>query len=86
MKKLLTTILISMALLFAVNMETQAQSSLYVQGGWSWSEGVGAVGYSYGGISTSLGLMVAPMPGSGDAVSGLVWNIKFAPRWYESGY
>ena len=86
MKKFLSVILISMALLFAVNTQTQAQSSLYVQGGWSWSEGVAAVGYSFGSISSSLGLMVAPMPGSGDAVSGLVWNIKFAPEWDESGY
>jgi len=86
MKKLLSAILISMALLFAVNMETQAQSSLYVQGGWSWSEGVGTVGFSYNNISTSIGYMPAPMPGSGEWVNGVVWNIKFAPKWYESGY
>lgn len=86
MKKFLTVILISVGFLFATN-TTQAQSSsLYAQLGWSWSEGIGAVGYSYNGVSTSLGLMVAPMPGSGDAVTGLVWNIKFAPKWYESGY
>jgi len=78
--------MLAIGMLFAQTNETQAQSSLYAQLGWSWSEGIAAVGYSYSGLSTSLGLMVAPMPGSGDAVSGLVWNIKFAPKWYESGY
>jgi len=74
-------------MLFVVNMESQAQSTaLYAQGGWSWSEGVGTVGFSYNNISTSIGYMPAPMPGSGDWVNGVVWNIKFAPMWYESGY
>lgn len=86
MKKILLSLVVVFSMLFATTVETKAQSSLYVQGGWSWSEGVAAVGYSWTGLSTSLGLMVAPMPGSGDAVSGLVWNIKFAPAWYESGY
>jgi len=87
MKKLILTFFMAIALIFAINTETKAQSSsLYAQLGWSWSEGVGAVGYSYNGISTSIGFMPAPMPGSGDWVNGFVWNIKFAPKWYESGY
>lgn len=86
MKKLLLGLVVVFAMLFATTHEAKAQSSLYVQGGWSWSEGVAAVGYSYKNISTSLGLMAAKMPGSGDGVQGLVWNIKFAPTWDESGY
>lgn len=72
--------------MFAVNPETHSQSALLVQGGYSWSEGVAAVGYQYGGLSTTLGYMPAKMPGSGDLVSGLVWNIKWGPEWDKTGY
>jgi hypothetical protein len=67
-------------------METHAQSALLVQGGYSWSEGVVAAGYQFGGLSTTLGYMPAKMPGDGSSVSGVVWNIKWGPEWDESGY
>lgn len=86
MKKLFVSIIMAIAMLFAFNTQTQAQSALLVQGGYSWSEGVVAVGYQFGTLSTTLGYMPAKMPGSGDPVSGLVWNIKWGPEWDESGY
>ena len=86
MKKLFLSILIAFTLMFAINTETQAQSALYVQGGWSWSEGALAVGYSFNKISTSIGWMPTKMPGDGSKVSGVVWNIKLAPEWWDSGY
>lgn len=86
MKKSLLTFFAAIMILFAANIETKAQNALLVQGGYSWSEGVVAVGYQYGGLSSTLGFMPAKMPGSGDPVSGLVWNIKWGPEWDESGY
>jgi hypothetical protein len=86
MKKTLVSLLFAIGLLFAVNTETRAQNALLVQGGWSWSEGVAAVGYQFGTLSTSIGYMPAKMPGSGDWVSGVVWNVKWGPKWDESGY
>jgi len=77
----------AIALIFAFNTETKAQNNaFFVQGGWSWSEGAFAAGYSFGSITTSLGYAPAKMPGSGEWVSGLVWNIKLAPEWDETGY
>jgi hypothetical protein len=73
-------------LLFAVNLETNAQNALLVQGGYSWSEGVVAVGYQYGGLSALIGYMPTKMPGDGSSVSGPVVNIKWGPQWDESGY
>ena len=86
MKKVLLTIGIAIAILFATNIESKAQSALLVQGGYSWSEGVAAVGYQYGGLSLMAGYMPAKMPGSGDMVSGVVINAKIAPQWDETGY
>jgi len=86
MKKLVVTLLMAIGLLFAVNSQTNAQGAVLLQAGYSWSEGVVAAGYQYGGLSTTLGYMPAKMPGSGDVVSGVVWNIKWGPEWDESGY
>lgn len=86
MKKLLLTIGIAIAILFATNIESKAQSALLVQGGYSWSEGVAAVGYQYGGLAAMVGYMPAKMPGSGETVSGVVFNVKLAPQWDGDGY
>jgi len=85
MKKLFLSLAMVFAMIFATTIETQAQSSLYVQGGFSWSEGVVAVGYCGPGLSTSLGFMATQMPGDGSSVNGFVWNLKLSPKWYDSG-
>jgi hypothetical protein len=85
MKKTLVTLLMAIGLLFAVNSQTQAQNAFLVQGGFSWSEGVAAVGYQINGVSSTLGYMPAKMPGDGSSVSGVVWNIKAGPRYNKSG-
>jgi hypothetical protein len=86
MKKTLLGFVLAIGLLFAVNTETRAQGAALVQGGWSWSEGVVAAGYQFGTLSTTLGYMPAKMPGDGGTVSGIVWNLKWGPKWDESGY
>jgi hypothetical protein len=86
MKKLFLAIFAVITLLFAANLETKAQNALLVQGGYSWSEGVVAAGYQFGGLSALFGYMPAKMPGDGSSVSGLVFNLKLGPEWDESGY
>jgi hypothetical protein len=86
MKKLFSSIIVIFVLLFATNLETKAQGSILLQGGWSWSEGVVAAGVQFGGISLMGGYMPAKMPGDGGTVSGGVFNVKWGPEWDESGY
>lgn len=86
MKKLLIGLVVVFSLLFATTIESKAQNALLIQGGYSWSEGVVAAGYQFGGLSALLGYMPAKMPGDGSSVSGLVFNLKWGPEWDESGY
>lgn len=86
MKKIILTFIVAISIIFASNIEAKAQSALIVQGGYSWSEGVVAAGYQFGTLSTTIGYMPAKMPGSGDMVSGVVWNLKWGPEWDQSGY
>lgn len=86
MKKLFISLVMALGLLFAVNTQANAQGAALFQAGYSWSEGVIAAGYQYGTLSTTIGYMPAKMPGSGDVVSGVVWNIKWGPEWDQSGY
>jgi len=87
MKKTILGLVLAIGLLFAVNPETRAQSrAALVQVGYSWPEGVVAGGYQVNGFSALIGYMPAKMPGSGDIVSGVVFNLKWGPEWDESGY
>jgi len=83
--KILKFILV-IGIVFTGVFQTQAQSALNVQGGWSWSEGIVSAGYQYGTVEAKVGLMVAPMPGSGDKVSGPTVTLIWGPEWDESGY
>lgn len=86
MKKTILGIILGISMLFALNLETNAQGSVLVQGGYSWSEGVVAAGFQWVGVSTTIGYMPAKMPGDGSSVSGVVWNVKLGPEYDESGY
>ena len=82
MKRVLTLLIA----IFAITTLSHGQGALLVQGGYSWSEGVVAAGYQFGTLSTTFGYMPTKMPGDGDPVSGIVWNVKWGPEWDESGY
>ena len=82
MKKILT-ILIA---LFAITTLSFSQSSLNLQAGYSWSEGVASVGYQYGSWEVKGGWMIAKMPGDGSSVNGFVATVILGPKWDESGY
>lgn len=82
MKKILTLLFT----IFAFSALSHGQGAFLAQAGYSWSEGVVAGGYQYGTLSTTIGYMPAKMPGDGNMVSGVVWNVKWGPEWDESGY
>lgn len=86
MKKLLLVLAMTFTMLFAVNTETEAQSALYVQGGYSWLEGVVSVGGQVGYWGGMIGYFPAKMPGDGTTVAGICWDITwYNSKWYESG-
>ena len=80
MKRLLLTFLMAIALVFAINTETKAQSALNVQGGYSWSEGNIGAGYQYKTIEFKAGYMFTKMPGDGSSVSGPVFTFVWGPE------
>lgn len=86
MKKVLLIIGIAIAVLFATNIESKAQSALNLQGGYSWSEGNFGAGYQYGTIEFKAGYQFTKMPGDKSSVSGPVFTFIWGPEWDESGY
>lgn len=89
MKKVLFSLFMAIAMLFAVNTETKAQqkSALFVQGGYDWLDGVVAGGVQFGHWKFSAGYFPTKMPGSGDPVSGVTWAITWEDGlWNQSGY
>jgi len=87
MKKLFLSLAMVVALLFAVNGESKAQTALYVQGGYSWLEGVISGGGQIGHLGVMAGWFPAKMPLSGEQVSGVCWDITYYDGlYYQSGY
>ena len=82
MKKLL----LSLIALFAIATLSFSQSSLNLQAGYSWSEGVVSAGYQYGSWEVKGGWMIAKMPGDGSSANGFVASVILGPEWDESGY
>jgi len=78
MKKLLVMFCIAISLLFAINMESKAQSALTVQGGYSWLNGVIGLEFQVGKFAISGGYFPTKMPGSGDRVN----SFSGAITWY----
>jgi len=94
MKKWLLTIVVAIGMIFATATETKAQSALTIQGGYSWTEGVAAIGYNYGlpsekidlALDFKVGLMATKMPGDGSSVIGPTFTINLGPKYYQYGY
>lgn len=86
MKKILLSFVMILSLLFVSNINTEAQSALNVQAGYSWSEGVFSAGYQYSYFEIKGGWMLSKMPGDGSPINGPVVTLIFGPEWDESGY
>jgi len=87
MKKIVLSLAMVIALLFAINGETKAQVALNVQGGYSWLNGVVGVEVLPGHWGVSAGYFPAKMPGSGDPVTSISWAVSYYDGlWDESGY
>ena len=85
MKKFILSFVMTLSLLFVTSIETQAQSALNLQLGWSWSEGVPSIGYQYKNFEVKGGWMFTKMPGDGSSVNGPVVTLIIGPEWDESG-
>ena len=86
MKKLLLSIVLAIGMLFAINVETQAQSAVGIQGGYDWLEGNVALAAQSGHWGATVGPFFTKMPGSGESVTGFCWSINWnAGLYYESG-
>ena len=81
MKKILLSLAIVFALLFA-NVETQAQVTGTVQGGYSWLNGMIGAELQFANLGVSGGYYPARMPGSGDPIS----SFSAAATWYGKPY
>jgi len=86
MKKFILSFVMALSLLFVSNIDTQAQSALNVQAGWSWSEGNVSAGYQFKTLEIKGGWMFTKMPGDGESVAGPVVTLIWGPEWDESGY
>jgi len=86
MKKLFLTLVMILSLLFVSNINTQAQSALNLQAGYSWSEGIISAGYQFKLLEIKGGWMFTKMPGDGSSINGPVVTVILGPEWDESGY
>lgn len=87
MKKVLLSIVMTLALLFATNINTNAQIAGNVQGGYSWLNGVVGAELLLGHIGVSTGYFPAKMPGSGESIASISWAVTYyGGLWDESGY
>ena len=81
MKKIILSLAIVFTLIFA-NIETQAQVTGTVQGGYSWINGMIGAELQFDRIGISGGYYPAVMPGSGDPIS----SFSVAATWYGNPY
>ena len=88
MKKLIFTFIMVIAMIFAINTETKAQTSFGVNAGYSWLTGMVGPELEVGHWSVGMGYMPTSMPGSGDPITSISWFVTYQDAVFKesSGY